>query len=257
MERVTFLVEDNNQRLSCMLNPESVMMRRTTGVRPRESLSSLTGSGRGGDNPLLFTGSGSTTLELDLVFDVSIPGSSIETQDVRDLTTPIWNLSENQQRNDGLYRPAICRFIWGKCWNMPGVISAVAERLESFSPDGIPRRSWLRLRLIRMQEQLHSPLQQNELWAPVENQLTNTFMDELNAAGRDVFSTDTQADAVNTAPEFFENSNGRIDLSAYRVTGDCSRWRDLATKFNIVNPLEWLETLAPEPNDSAAAGESQ
>lgn len=67
MERVTLLVDDNNEILSCLLNPETVVMRRTTGVRPRESLSGLINTDKSGDNPLLFTGAGTTTIDLDLV----------------------------------------------------------------------------------------------------------------------------------------------------------------------------------------------
>ncbi len=245
MERVTFLVEETNERLSCMLNPESVLMRRNTGVRPRESLSGMISSNARGDNPLLFTGAGHTTIELDLVFDVTITGSSIVSQDVRDLTKPIWNLTENHQRNDSSYRPALCRFIWGKYWNIPGVISAVAERLESFSPQGVPRRSWLRLRLIRMQEQPQSPPHENELWSPVENQTTNTIVDEST----EIFSPNSQSDFSNIATETFENSNERIDFSAYRITGDPSRWRDIAAKLHVTDPLDWFNTQLLEDHD--------
>ncbi len=247
MERVTFLVGDN-ERLSCMLNPETVVMQRSTGVRPRESLSGMISSNARGDNPLLFTGAGHTTIELDLVFDVTITGSSIVSQDVRDLTKPLWNLTENHQRNDRLYHPALCRFMWGK-WNIPGVISAAAERLESFSPQGIPRRSWLRLRLIRMQEQPHFPPHENELWSPVENQATDVFTDELNIPATENFSPASQSDFSNAATETLENSNERIDLSAYHITGDSSRWRDIALRLNLVNPLLWIYEQLPEQND--------
>ncbi len=251
MERVTFLVDETNERLSCMLNPETVLMRRNTGVRPRESLSGMISSNVRGDNPLLFTGAGHTTVELDLVFDVTITGSSIVSQDVRDLTKPIWDLTENYQRKDRSHRPALCRFIWGKCWNIPGVISAVAERLESFSAQGVPRRSWLRLRLIRMQEQPHFPPHENELWSPAENQATNTFVDVLNMPTTESFSTDSQSASFNASTETVENSNERIDLSAYHITGDSSRWRDIALGPNLVNPLHWLYAQLPEQNDTS------
>ena len=257
MERVTFLVEENNERLSCMLNPETVLLSRSAGVRPRESLSGLMRTDRRGDNPLLFNGSGHTSLELDLVFDVSIPGSSIVSQDVRDLTGPIWDLTENHQRSDRFYRPALCRFIWGKCWNIPGVISSVAERLESFSPSGIPRRSWLRLRMIRMQEQPHSPQHQNEQWTSMENQTIKTFMDELNAPGTEMPGLDLQSEFLNTAPETLNNSNERIDLSAYNIAGDSNRWRDIATILNLANPLQWLETLSTEQTNPTEDREPQ
>ena len=249
MERVTFLVEESNERISCMLNPETVLIRRTSGVRPRESLSGLISTDRRGDNPLLFTGSGITSLELDLVFDVSIPGSSVVSQDVRDMTKPIWNLTENHQRNDRLYRPALCRFIWGKCWNIPGVISAAAEKLESFSPQGIPRRSWLRLRLLRMQEQPHPSLSKNEMWSPMESQTASAIIDGSYSPGNEILNTGSPSDLLDTEPEILENLNDRIDLSSHHHIGDPSRWRDIANGLNISDPLQWLETLLADQNN--------
>ena len=224
-----------------MLNPETVLIRRSSGVKPRESLSSMISSNNRGDNPLLFTGGGYTTIELDLVFDVSITGATNVSQDVRDLTKPLWDLTENHQRDDRLYRPALCRFIWGKCWNIPGVISAVAERLESFTPEGIPRRSWLRLRLIRMQEQAHSQLNDNELWSTTRgnttrgstsgSQTNNNFVDDINAFDNNIPSSDSQSSFFNTDPEPNEYSKQRIDLTAHKMTGDSSRWREILLRF--------------------------
>ncbi|SEN41085.1 hypothetical protein [Nitrosomonas marina] len=249
MERVTFLVEDSNDRLSCLLNPETVVMRRTTGVRPRESLSGLISADRSGDNPLLFTGAGTTTIELDLVFDVTIPGSSIVSQNVRDLTQPIWNLAENHQRSDRVHRPAVCRFIWGKSWNIPGVISAIAEKLESFSPQGIPRRSWLRLRLIRMQEQPASSLLESEMWPAEEQQTAGIAIEQLNLPETTEFQNeDLFSEMSDTQLELPENANERIDLSAFHQTGDPYQWRELAQRYNLSDPLEWLKSLAPEQN---------
>lgn len=247
MERVTFLAEENNQRLSCMLNPETLLLKRSSGVRPRESLSGPVESGNRGDNPLLFTGGGHTILELDLVFDVSIPGSSIVTKDVRDLTKPIWDLSENYQRSDRRHRPALCRFIWGKCWNIPGVVSAVAERLESFTPEGIPRRSWLRLRLLRMQQQPQSSLRENEFWPTSETRTGTTMSGSSNlpAGGQ---SPDTQAGFGTAVPDITENSAERIDLYSFHTTGDPANWRETATVFNLADPLRWLENFLPEYN---------
>jgi nucleoid-associated protein YgaU len=49
------------------------------------------------------------------------------------------------------------RFIWGKSWNVPGVVISVAERLEQFDGDGTPQRSWLSLRLRRVEEPASRP----------------------------------------------------------------------------------------------------
>ncbi len=249
MERVTLLVDDSNEILSCLLNPETVVMRRTTGVRPRESLSGLINTDRSGDHPLLFTGAGTTTIDLDLVFDVSIPGSSIISQNVRDLTQPIWNLAENHQRSDRLYRPALCRFIWGKSWNIPGVISAIAEKLESFSPQGIPRRSWLRLRLIRMQQQPTSSLLENEMWPTEAYQTPGSLIDEFSLPETSGLPQENAFPGMsNTQSELPDNAYERIDLSAFHLTGDPCQWRNIAAQYNLTDPLEWLKSLASEQN---------
>ena len=157
MERVAFLDDETNERIGCLLNPETLVMRRTAGVQPRRSATGqLTGGGLT-DDPLLYTGGGRTELDLDLLFDVTLAGSSIATEDVRDLTRPLWDLAENAARPERYGQPPLVRFIWGKSWNILGVIVAVAERLEHFTSDGVPRRSWLRMRMVRANDPPSEP----------------------------------------------------------------------------------------------------
>jgi Contractile injection system tube protein len=152
MERVALLIETTGDRLGCLLNPESVVTRRHAGVQPRRSAGGkLTGAALA-DDPLLYTGGGHTELLLDLLFDVTVAGSTIVSDDVRDLTSPLWNLTENGAAGNGYGRPPLVRFVWGKSWNIPGVVTAVAERLEQFTSTGTPHRSWLRLRFLRVGE---------------------------------------------------------------------------------------------------------
>ena len=47
MERAAFLIEETNQRIGCLLNPESLVVWRTAGLRSRQSVSGqLTGAGQ-------------------------------------------------------------------------------------------------------------------------------------------------------------------------------------------------------------------
>ena len=81
-----------------------MVIRRNAGVRQRLTASGqLTGAGLA-DDPLLFTGGGRTELELDLLFDVSLAGSSYHSKDVRDMTRPLWNLAENAGRRTATAR---------------------------------------------------------------------------------------------------------------------------------------------------------
>jgi hypothetical protein len=153
MERVAFLKDGTNESVHCLLNPESLVVRRVAGVQVRRSLTGqLTGT-RLTDDPLLFTGGGVTELDLDLLFDVSLAGSPVVGEDVRQLTGPLWKMAENAASDNAYGTLPVIRFIWGKSWNIPGVIVAIAERLEQFTATGVPRRSWLRMRFLRVHEQ--------------------------------------------------------------------------------------------------------
>ena len=153
MERVAFLIEEGGEQLDCLLNPETLVMRRLAGLQPRRAASgTLTGRGLT-DDPMLFTGGGRTELTLDLLFDVTLAGLSTPTDDVRSRTRPLWDLAENRSTGSSQRRPSRVRLIWGKSWNIPCVVLAVAERLEYFTEGGTPRRSWLRLRLLRVEDE--------------------------------------------------------------------------------------------------------
>ena len=154
MERVVFLVEESGERIACLLNPETFVVRRRAGVRTRRSVSGQLSGTAMADDPLIFTGGGRTELELDLLFDVSLMpiDAGVYTEDVRDLTAPLTGLAENLLDSEGYGRPPLVRFIWGRSWNVPGIITATAERLEDFTSEGAPRRSWIRLRLVRVMD---------------------------------------------------------------------------------------------------------
>jgi hypothetical protein len=155
MDRVAFLMEDSGERIGCMLNPESLIIRRQAGVRLRRSAGGLVAGADPADDQILYSGGGNTELTMNLLFDVTLAGSSISTGDVRDLTAPLWRLAESSQKAGSYNSPPICRFVWGKSWNIPGIVWSIAERLEYFTKDGMPRRSFLRLLFRRVLEDQH------------------------------------------------------------------------------------------------------
>lgn len=151
--KAVLLIVHSGVQLRCLLNPEGLELRRNAGVVPRRSPGGvITGTGLS-DDPLLYVGGGRTEFTLDLLFDVSLavrgPGAP-QVDNVRDLTAPLWELAENSEAGDRCGRPPTVRFLWGTSWNLPGVVAAVSERLENFTRDGKPQRSWLRLRLLRV-----------------------------------------------------------------------------------------------------------
>ncbi len=231
MERVTFLVEEDNQRFSCLLNPESLIVRRSAGLQTRRSAGGkLTGGGLN-DDPLIFTGGGRTELEMDLLFDISLASPPDVIQDVRDLTGPLWRLTEN--RAGGAYgAPPLVRFIWGKSWNIPGMVAALSERLEYFTSDGTPQRSWLRMRLVRVNEQIQPeapsvpPLPEIEAASPLDT-----------AAEPGIDAAEIVETIEATGGDGEEGTSVRLDLIAYEVFGDPSYWRLIAAYNGIADPM--------------------
>lgn len=199
MERIAFLVDETGERIDCLINPETLVVKRLTGVRPAALPGAMLGDGV--DDVLLFTHGGRTELVLDLLFDVDLVESAGRPSDVRVLTGRLWRLAEN-----GSARPPQVRLVWGKSWNLPGVVVSVAERLDSIDANGTPRRSWLRLKLVRTKEEPASTPQRT-----------------------------TQAAVQVTGSG---SGGARFDLLAAEALGDPTRWRELAGHNDIVNPLD-------------------
>lgn len=240
MERVAFLIEESGERLSCMLNPESLVVRRNAGIRPQQSVNgSLTGSSLS-DDPLLFTGGGRTELQLDLLFDVHIAGTTLQTSDVRDLTAPLWRLAENTPDAPEPTAP-LARFVWGKSWNILGVVASVAERFENFTAAGEPQRSWLRMRFIRVTE-------------PEAAAVDLTTTDLINApdAADAAAATALLGDLADAVPGEIAGINDiaavheltgegttgeNLPYLAYVYLDDPAQWRWLAWFNGIIDPL--------------------
>jgi len=224
MERVAFVIVETDQILRCMLNPESLVVSRLAGIQPRQSVGGMLTGTEMEDDPLLYTNGGRTEFKLHLVFDITLPGSSIETTDVRDLTRPIWDLSENNHQT-GIYKnPGLCRLIWGKSVNFTGVVTAVAERLESFTSLGVPRRSWMSMAMQRVKEPQ----------VPAEQSQSGTVNpDAVVAMRKEVAEGDTTIEAGMATGE-------RLDQLAHRYYGDARLWRRLAVYNQIDNPMDDL-----------------
>jgi Contractile injection system tube protein len=230
MERVAFVIESSGDRLSCLLNPESLVLRRRAGLAPRSSAGGLVTGAELADDPIFFNGGGTTELILDLLFDVTLPGSSVPASDVRELTGPLWRLAENAGAGPEQGHPLTALFVWGKALRFRGVVAAVAERLEYFSIDGVPQRSWLRLRMLRVAESeadleggaLPPPLLPENLDEPPQMPDGPSFIHTVLVDGT--------ADAEASVDE-------RLDLLAYKYYGDAAQWRVLAWLNDIADPL--------------------
>lgn len=240
MERVAFLLERSGERITCLLNPENLEARRSAGVRVRRGGGGfLTGMARSED-PLIATGGGVTEYDLHLLFDIHIaregrPPAAVDPitgvlgpagdDDVRALTRPLWDLTENAVAADGFAAPPTVRLIWGKSWNIPGIVLHVAERLERFNADGAPRRSWLSLRLRRVEETEPRPAPGR----PVTPQF-EAPSDSDGGLMRQYPSLDVPVDDDGLPLE-------RLDQIAADRYGDPGLWAGLAAINGIDDPL--------------------
>lgn len=234
MEHVAFIVDATGERLRCMLNPESVTQRRRAGLSARTSIGLAANREALIDNVLVNAGGGMSVLELDLLFDVDLAaGSTIVSNDVRAMTAPIWALAEASGAAGMIGRgvPTV-RFVWGKSWNIRGVISAVAERLEMFGPSGIPRRSWLRLRLVRVSDNTpeRSPATPGTAAAvgPLRSQARAPRAALVHRMTHEVTGS-IEADGTRTAE--------RLDAIAFRYYGAAGYWRALALRNGLDSPI--------------------
>ncbi len=232
MERVAFLVESTGQRLDCLLNPESVTVRREAGIQQRRvSGGPITGFNVS-DSPLIHVGGGSTEIDLDLLFDVSLVSGESTIVDVRELTKPLWDLAENEASSKITSAMPFVWFVWGKFWRIFGVISSVAERLEHFTTEGIPRRSWFRLKMLRVPEPMIDELnQQDDLSMPLSLELDE--FDSSPFAETDELQGEVLIDIGDEAL----GTPQRIDLAAYILTGYADFWRKVISP-DIDNPLD-------------------
>jgi hypothetical protein len=231
MERVAFLIEQTNQRIPCLLNPEdqddSFTIERSSGVsREQEYAPSRT---RLTDNPVVFRSRGDTRLNLKLLFDITLVDSRFTVKDVRDLTRPIWQLSEYTAAHDSTQSLPRVRFIWGQAWNIPVVVESVAERFERFTPYGVPQRSWMSLRLLRLTDEI-PPTDLPSQYTPVD--IPDFTSERLPGAGSPV------VDPGWGVHQLLEGDTGGESLwqLAAQHYGDPSLWRLIARANNIDDP---------------------
>ena len=236
MERVAFLIEDSGERIDCLLNPESLEVSRLAGIRARGAPTGrVTGAGLA-DDPLHLTGGGRTELALDLLFDTELAPSPGAEADVRAHTRRLWQLAENSERERGGGGPPRARFVWGKTWNIPGIVSAIAERFDRFDAAGTPRRSWLRMRFLRVADSAaEAEAEYEAMISEAELAMQTDHPDEP----REVSPTDDARSVVVTGMGGGGDEPGvvRFDLLASDGLGNPMLWRRLAAHNGIDDPL--------------------
>lgn len=234
MERVAFLIAETGERIDCLLNPEGLTLTRQAGVRRRHSVRGPLTGAQLSDDPLLYTGGGTTEFVLDLLFDVSLNVTTPAGDDVRDLTRQFWGLAENVESTGRYGAPQEIIFFWGKAWSIPAVVVSVAERFEQFNEAGFPRRSWLRMKLRRIT--LRDPENQRTVppagfSLPVLDPLEELTQPETTP------TDDVDLHGIIGDGESAAGAGERLDELAYRQYGDPAAWRLLAVFNQIDDPL--------------------
>ena len=237
MERVAFLIEETNERLVALLNPESIQVRRTSGLRVLDGVPGTIAGAGGSDDLLIGTAGGRTEIELDLVFDVDMVQTQPAPTDVRDLTGPIWRLSENT--TDG--HPQPFRLIWGRRWNVPLVLEAVSERFDRFDRAGNPLRSWLSMRALRIAEAEEPP-------RGATSDIVTAF--ETTPRAPSTPSGEAQSYVVAATGD---DGRARADDLSDELFGSPENWRQVADQVDI-DLLPWVlpgnvVTVDPFRND--------
>lgn len=159
--------------------------------------------------------------------------------DVRTLTQPLWALAENGSPISGNLAPQRVRFVWGRSWNVPGVILAVAERLECFDPQGVPKRSWLSLRMRRVEEEQEAA---NAPAPPTSPQFELNPAHPSDGASDDSVVVPVDHDGTPLTP---------FPVIAAQCCGDPRLYRLLLEYNGIDNPFELGEgqsILVPPPS---------
>jgi hypothetical protein len=225
---------------------------------------------------LLATGGGVTELVLDLLFDIDLvetaapvapppvvdptqptlePGVALNAlpppmADVRELTRPLWNLSESVTGSARSKLP-ILRFIWGRSWNLPAVVTDIAERFERFDQEGRPRRSFLRLRLRRVAEPDAEPVP--DIMSGEQRGSVTPFFE---LPGGPFGPDDEGVERIELPVDENGLPSVSLDQLAARILGDAAQWRAIAAFNDIDDPLH-LEagTLIAVPETSAGSGQ--
>ena len=172
---------------------------------------------------------------LDLLFDVDLVEAQVRPTDVRALTRRLWMLAENSAEEQGAVRPPLVRLVWGKTWNVPGVIVAVAERFDAFAADGTPRRSWLRMKLARVTESAAAARESFEaelVRAQAQQATAATLPGQAGPSGA------TAVEAVGDGRVEPGYTGVRFDLLATDGLGSPFLWRQLAEHNDVANPLQ-------------------
>jgi len=196
--------------VKCMFNPFEYTVSKTNSYEQKSKNRS--------DVPQVeFKGSGPQVLKLSLVFD------TFETKEnLTETTRKLWKLMESKTRSDSNKNkkvpPPEVAFEWG-IFRFVAVITEMSQKFILFNKEGTPVRAKVDITFTQ-----HKDLEDYKKTNPTSGG------GEVNRVWR-------------------VTSGDRLDLIAYSVYGDATKWRRIAEANKILDPLRitpGLELLIPE-----------
>ena len=148
---------DEKSRLTVQFNPETLKVSYANQLAQPEG-----GGDKRGAQAQLFVGAGTTKLTCQLWFDVSVPqppqqGQPGPVDDVRKLTNKVSFFITPRLDEKKKFVPPAVRFLWGS-FQFDGIMEAVEESLEYFSPDGKPLRATVSITLTQQKILVFPPI---------------------------------------------------------------------------------------------------
>ncbi len=184
--------------VECMFNPFEYTV--------SKSNSYTTTAKNQGDTPLVqFKQAGAQTLKLSLFFD-----TYEKSKDVSMITNKLWKLMEAKTRQEGSENkkvpPPEVAFHWG-VFHFVAVITNMTQKFTMFTKDGVPVR------------------------AKVDVTFTQ-HVDVNDYPGQNPTSGGGNIEEIRRFV-----AGDRLDLIAEEIYGDIAKWRLIAKRNNIINPL--------------------
>lgn len=201
LTKATLTNLDNQQKIDALFNPTEYTIAKSNTWQAKPIV--------GKNVPKLdFTGGGSRTLSIELMFDVFEEKGG----DVRKHVNKLWELTMIDEAKASSQtdrsRPPLCLFQWGPDWHFKAAITSLSVRYTLFRQDGTPVRAVATLSLEEAADENDQPKTNPTSYSP------------SRMKRREVKPKDTLA------------------LIAFEEYGDSTKWRPIAEANRIDDPMD-------------------
>ena len=188
-------------RLTCLFNPTQLELGKSNSWQANSS------AGRSAPE-LSFGGGSAGTLSLDLQFDTTETGAAVTSH--TDLLLELMRVNKQlpvYDESTGSGRPPWVKFHWGDWHSFKAVLESLDLSFTYFASSGVPLRARASIRLRQFEDDPTWPRQNPTSGTPFPHRLHQIQVGET------------------------------LDRIAARHFGDSTRWRDIASANQIIDPL--------------------